>query len=66
MRYDLTDLKLFLAVAEERKTPYVVVASNGEWVCTPAVGMIGPGIGNERMFPLTGDGLERAMRSLSK
>lgn len=36
------------------------------WGYTPSIGMIRQVIGNDRMFPLTLDGLERAMRSLSK
>ncbi|MDE2441231.1 MAG: VWA domain-containing protein [Betaproteobacteria bacterium] len=36
------------------------------WNYTPSIGMIRAVIGNDRMFPLTLDGLERAMRSLSK
>ena len=36
------------------------------WGYTPSIGMIREVIGNDRMFPLTLDGLERAMRSLSK
>ena len=36
------------------------------WGYTPSIGMIRDVIGHDRMFPLTLDGLERAMRSLSK
>ncbi|MFN4324982.1 MAG: vWA domain-containing protein [Azonexus sp.] len=36
------------------------------WGYTPSIGMIRQIIGHDRMFPLTLDGLERAMRSLSK
>lgn len=36
------------------------------WGYTPSIGMIREVIGNDRMFPLTLDGLERAMRSLAK
>ncbi|HLO65216.1 MAG TPA: VWA domain-containing protein [Azonexus sp.] len=36
------------------------------WDYTPSIGMIRAVIGNDRMFPLTLDGLDRAMRSLSK
>src|SRR5574343_132999 len=38
----------------------------GQWEWTQSVGMIRDIVGKERMFPLTIDGLERAMRSLSK
>jgi uncharacterized protein with von Willebrand factor type A (vWA) domain len=40
--------------------------AESDWGYTPSIGMIREVIGKDRMFPLTLDGLERAMRSLSK
>ncbi len=40
--------------------------AESDWGYTPSIGMIREVIGKDRMFPLTLDGLERAMRSLAK
>jgi uncharacterized protein len=47
------------------KAVWLNPAEEGYWHYTPSIGMVRELFG-ERMFPLTLDGLERAMRALSR